>query len=809
MTRAIQFSEVPKFCFWPKQATVFFQALVLVFFAGCGNRVEHEKYYLDQAKSLMQANRYDLAKLELKNVLAINQANYEAYYQLGIIHESQQLYQEAAANYTQVLEIQPNYVEAKTRLGRVQLLAGKDTAAVDKAKAALAADPGSVEAKALMASVKAKQGNLDSAIKDLELALKARPDFTDTAVELAQLHFRRGETARAENVLTQSIARQSKNISLRVALANLYLQTKQQGKAAGQLREMAGLEPENNLHHLRLATLYVLAGEKDNAEKTLRASVAQQPSDLGRAQLLAEFLLRYRSPEKAEMLWQGLIQTNPSELDLRFGLADFYGLTGQIDKAEQAYRDIIAQNGNPVANERARTQLAQALTAAGKASSAKTLVDEVLKLNPKNVEASVLHGRLALEAGDAQLAIADFRWALKDYPDSIEYTGMLARAHVANNEPMLAREILASAVKRNPANPQGRLMLAEFLAQTRDFNAALAEVGAALKLSPLDARLLQMRATLQAANQGLPGAEAGLTSMTNYLSPAAQNYFRLGSYYLGERKFGAAVGEFQRALRTSPKAIEPLKGIVQAYLAQGRADLALAKIKGQLRIDSPTLNQAYYLLGEFYREQKKYAEAKQAYGRSLNINPFWQTPYLALAQLHHDSKDNSKAQEVLEAGLRQMPGDPILAFAHGAILETNQAHDRALAQYDAIFKQNPAMDVAANNLAMMLLEKRSDASSRERALTIARRFENTSNPAYLDTLGWAWVKNGQPRRGLPYLQRALESQSEVSSIGQFHLGMAYHEAGDKQRAKIHLQNALTGGNTFAGIETAKSLIAKL
>jgi tetratricopeptide (TPR) repeat protein len=282
----------------------------------------------------------------------------------------------------------------------------------------------------------------------------------------------------------------------------------------------------------------------------------------------------------------------------------------------------------------------------------------------------------------------------------------------------------------------------------------------------------------------------------------------LGTYYAGAKKYDAAIAEFQLALKQAPEAIEPLKGLVQAYLAKGRSDLALGEIKRRMRIDSPTLNQVYFLLAEIYREQKKYPEAERAYGQSLDINPYWHDPYLALAQLHHTTGGDNKAQAMLEIGLKRMPDDPVLAVSLAGAREANRDYERAIADYENILKTHPGLDVAANNVAALLTEKRSDKASLERALNLARRFENASNPAYVDTLGWAYIKNGQTRRGLALLSRAISAAPNMP-LYHYHVGMAYKIVGDKEKAKIHLHKALAGKTDFDGMNEAKSVLAQL
>jgi Tfp pilus assembly protein PilF len=143
-----------------------------------------------------------------------------------------------------------------------------------------------------------------------------------------------------------------------------------------------------------------------------------------------------------------------------------------------------------------------------------------------------------------------------------------------------------------------------------------------------------------------------------------------------------------------------------------------------------------------------------------------------------------------------------------ALYVRNGNADLAIQVYENALRRNPAADVAANNLAMLLVTYRKDQRSLDRAKDLTARFASSVNASFLDTYGWVLYKRGEAAAAVATLQDVLAKEPN-QPVALYHLGMAQALAGQSAAARDSLTHALESGRNFAGIEEAKATLDKL
>ena len=98
----------------------------------------------------------------------------------------------------------------------------------------------------------------------------------------------------------------------------------------------------------------------------------------------------------------------------------------------------------------------------------------------------------------------------------------------------------------------------------------------------------------------------------------------------------------------------------------------------------------------------------------------------------------------------------------------------------------------------------------DEAMRLARQVLRAlpSSPVVMDTTGWIEHLRGRHDSAVTLLTRSIESLTDVPEA-HYHLGAAYHAAGNDRWARYHLQQAAAGEQGVQGVSEAKQLLDEI
>ena len=775
--------------------------------SGCGTAASRKAGYTAEGQKYFAAGRYDKARVEFGNAAQIDPKDATVRYWLGRVAEKNGDLRVAATQYRSAVNNDPNLVAARAALARLYLYARLPQAVMELIAPGLAAYPKNPELLTARGAARQQLGDSEGALQDAQLAVQLAPTDDYAVALLASLYRSRGQFDQAISVVQAGLQRLPDNIDLLVILADLSLQAKRPQDAAATLRRVVALAPGDLTQRYRLASFYLSQKQLDSAEQTLREAVAVAPGDLGAKQQLLAFLMtqRGRAPVVAEV--DRMVQQQPHSDDLRNLVGEVLFRAGMSAEAETQFRAVIAHAGSRPAGLVARDQLATLMLSRADTGSAASLVAQVLRENPRDNGALIVRSELSMRSGNLSDAIADLRAVLRDQPNSIALMRSLAQAYARNGQPDLAEVALRNAVRLSPQDTDANLQLANLLLTANKPDQAADLLKPLAQGLPQNLSVQEALFRAQAAQRQIADARATAVSIQKLSPDRALGYYLEGLVDETDNKLDDAQRAYQLALKVEPDAADPLASLVQIYARRKHPELGMQAIDLEIA-HSPHNAFARELRGSLLLAQGQVEPAISAYREAVTAAPQWAGAYHALALGQMRGKHVDDAVATLQDGIAKAT-DPNALVNDLASLYLGQSRmDDAMALYNGILVKNPNSIFAANNLALLLVKYKTDASSLSRAQKLADQLAVSSLANIIDTRGWVKFKSGDYHAAESLLQQAVDKSPNAPEF-RYHLAMAQLRSGETGGAQQNLETALGQARPFDGINDARTTLARL
>jgi tetratricopeptide (TPR) repeat protein len=253
--------------------------------------------------------------------------------------------------------------------------------------------------------------------------------------------------------------------------------------------------------------------------------------------------------------------------------------------------------------------------------------------------------------------------------------------------------------------------------------------------------------------------------------------------------------EYRKALKTFDE-VETVKqdqGIalkIGAYVVMKDGAKAVEQA-GRLIAKRPGSAQGHLLLASVYQGVGDLPSAIEEANRAIRIDGKSVEARLALGNLYQAKNQNDKAMATYQDALKLKPDAPQCQFAIGSLLDLTGKKKEAAARYRAILEHNDNFVPALNNLAYLCAD---GYGKKEDALRFAiSAFKlKPGDAGVMDTVGYALLKNGRYLDAIKVMEKAVAMLPADPSV-RYHLGLAYHLAGERSKAEQALQKAVSLG----------------
>jgi tetratricopeptide (TPR) repeat protein len=671
----------------------------------------------------------------------------------------------------------------------------------------LAYDPSNTPAKLINVALLFKDEQWEEGLAIAESVLSEKPDEADAYSLIASYHIKKENLDKATIVLEEGVSKVDNTSALLLRLSRIYVTDNKPKKAEAIFKAMVDADPDAMPPRLLSAKFYANEKRVDEGEAVLREGVARNPDDDDRKYSLVRFLKESRDLASAGAALKVFIESDSGNFGLRLALGELYLMDDQQAAATTVYSEIVELDGSGPDGLKAKNVLARIRLQQNDMAGALVLLNEVLDDNPKDNDALMIRARISLNDQDPLSAIADLRSVLRDLPESSQVLHLLAGAHLMNKELELARDFMSKAVDAAPTDLSLRLAYINLLAAGKKIGPTADAIDQGLKFIPGSFELLEKKARLEVARKDIVALRAVLDELLEEHPDKALGHFLLAQMLAGEKKFEESIAEYEKTLAIEPNGLEPLAGIAKGYIAQKQGGKAIARMDEVIE-DNPKNGFAFYVRGTVKFSEKDIDGGTDDLMVAIEIVPEWNRPYTTLALVKNSSGDSEGALVVLRSGLDKVANRTSILMPIAAVQDGASDIGGAIETYDEVLTIEPENKVAANNLAALLVDHRSDQASLDRALDLSQQFAKHPNPSMKDTYGWVSFRRGDYPEALTALESVV-AKAPNNALFLYHIGMVQHKSGMGLEAKSSLSKALELNDKFRGADEARNVLADL
>jgi len=795
-------SECRGYLYYPTFLCLLLAAVISL--AGCTNPEKAKAEHLKRGEAYLAEQKFQEASLEFRNAIQIDDKLAAAHWGLARAYEALARGSEMYEELRKTVELDPNNLEARSKLGNYYLLSSKQNPtlipmAEKLAKEILAKEPNNIEGHILMGSVLFAQNKKDEAFAELNHAIQLDPKRVESYLSLARFYQVTNELAKAEELFQRAIS----------------------------------VNPNSPLAHTEYGKFLVQTNRLPEAEAELKKAVEVAPADRNARFILASFFLVNKQVDKAEEQYKAIAEIEKDKPESQAMLADFYSQTNRLNDAIRIYQAVLAKSPDFM---QGRYRLAEILLQSGDTQGATAQIDEALKKDAKDRQALLLRARLRGQGGQTEglkAAIEDLKEVLKQEPNSRAGLYFMAQATFSLGLLDQARAFAGDLEKNYPEYLPAKLMRVQITLGTGDPKSAttmatdlldrLSKTAPDRDNSPqlmaeLRLRALLARGTAQMQLGNLPAARQDFESARETAPNDPTPYNSLAYAAWAQNKPEEAIGYWENALKIDGTNFAALSSIVDYHSRKQEFDKAHGRID-QVISSNPNNASLHFIKANIYGFQRNTQGAEAELRKTLELDQNYIAAYSALAALYINNRQEDRAIAEFQKVTALRPDNPTGYTMIGMLEDSRKNYDAAIGMYQKALQLDPGAVIAANNLAWLYAV--TGKGNIDEAVRLAQGVvqKNPNVAGFVDTLGWVYYKKNLHAAAVDQLQKAVSldetsskaANSNPSAAYRYHLGMALKGKGDYLGAKRELETSvrLAEKAPFNDLEEAKKALAGL
>jgi tetratricopeptide (TPR) repeat protein len=773
---------------------------------GCDNQ-EDGKEHLQKGIEYLNKGEYEKAKLELETSSQSNKDTAQTYYYLALLDEKNRQFKSMKENLLKTIELAPNHTEARIKLGSVLLLLSEPAKAQEQADFILKDSPQNVQAMALKASVLINQKKAVEASVLLDDILKTKPENPDALSLKALVAAEKNDMGNALALIDKAIKADPKNIAFQMFKIQIHAKAKDMDAVVSDYQTLISLYPDDTEFKVTLAKIYTQMEKKTEAEAVLRKLIDQFPEDVRPKLLLLDFLATI-STEKTVGQFRQFVDKHKAQPKMLLDFANWMMVRKNFDEANSVLNQIIASGQDADASYMAKMLLAKNALEVKNYEVASKAVDEILEAKPDDYNAKILKARLfmAKQLPDEAMEILNkLTWS---NPNSDEAWYLLGQSQLIKGKKPEADKNFIKALELNPANFDALVYVYDEALATHDIKYAKGVLKKALALKPDNLVLLEKLAKINLFDRNWSEAQLTVQQIEQVANPIAKDLasYLQGQIFQGQGDCTKAIQIYKALLAKYPENSDALASLGGCYESTHKRGEMIAFLSDAWA-KNPKNIAAGVVLAELYALDKNFDKSASLLANLIQKAPNIPRFYALLANVQLAKNDKKAAAVAYREGLEKNPESVELSLSLASLYENQGQHDLAAGLYEQLIVKHPLLDMAVNNLAVILGES-PDKGQLAKAVRLAEKFKDSEQNYFKDTYAWLLIKQDRIADGLNILSQIVAAVPN-EPIFRYHLGVAYYKDGNPSLASSELKQALELAKAKGDFADEKAVVALL
>ncbi len=681
---------------------------------------------------------YSEAIVQLLNTIQTDRENRDAHYYLALSYLRQGNPNAAAQLLNSLLEYFPDDVEAALELGSIYLAVGRENPelygeATRLAEDILEREPENVDALVLSGNAAAGLQDYSASAEQFEQAVSLDPQNAAAYVSLGVAQALQTNYPEAEEAFLQAFELDPQNQNVLMSLGNYHRARERPDEAEATFEEALSLYPTEPQVYLQLVQFYYQSGRFAEVERVLMDAQQEGPEDPGPSLLLTDLYpsqdrgldarellvdLKVRFPENVDVAARLAVQYLENEPELarqeiemileaepenplgQILLGELQFFSGDLSASETTFTGDQAFNSPFPQPHFFLGQIAQSR---GQFDEAASQYREALALNAGYIPARLGLADALLNSGRTEDSRAEITTILNTLPGSVEGRILKATLDRSEGNSVAAEQELSALVTEQPDNP----LVHRQMALLRESGGRIADAERSFQrvfeLQP-DSLERLTELTQFYIRQGLTDLAIETVSTVPDDRKEAVHYEQMGMAYLQDGQFEAAEQSFQEGIANDPNRTVGHSYLTAQYIQTGRLDDALDQLDELISINSSDV-EAYGMKGLVYQNQGNIVEAKANFTQALAINPVHAVAANNLAYiLAEEGEDLTEALDWARVSRRTEPDDPNYADTLGWIYYKLGNYRLAIDQLEFAVSERPEDGIFQYHLGLAYVE---------------------------------------------------------------------------------------------------------